>query len=241
MSYVGANYDMRANGREWRIMIVGMERSEGPDLFDRELRSRDHDRALAPDLKNKHMLGTKFALRLAYGREPGIDRFGDQLLFDNGSFAHIFECYALVNLRLCSAVKKNQKTGQLTKEALPAPKMYQQCARHLKATVDILQPNLVLLQTTNPVAIESLEASMIERSVLREGRNEAGHLLSKLTLATIGRTQTLVAVLNHPSHRSRSWWRINDPYSAGSVRPTIDAALDFAGITSGTSQQSAAE
>jgi hypothetical protein len=84
------------------------------------------------------MRGVTFALLLAFGLP--VDEDIEHIRFDDGSRAHLFDAYAMTNLLLCSAVDegtaKSRSTGIMRKS----------CSRHLRATIDILQPTLVISQ-----------------------------------------------------------------------------------------------
>ena len=87
-------------------------------------------------------------MRLVFG-QPYADRHGlpfidpreEQVNFTDGTSDHLFECFAMANLLLCSAVAK--AGGQASRGTAV---MRNNCARHLVATIDILQPTLVISQ-----------------------------------------------------------------------------------------------
>src|SRR5215208_5327402 len=84
------------------------------------------------------MKGVTFALRLAFGLP--VDADIEHIQFDDGSSARLFDVYAMTNLLLCSAVDegaaKSRSTGAMRRS----------CSRHLRATLEILQPTLVISQ-----------------------------------------------------------------------------------------------
>jgi hypothetical protein len=69
-----------------------------------------------------------------------VDADTEHIQFTDGSSAHLFDAYAMINLLLCSAVDhgtaKSRATGIMRKS----------CSRHLRATLEILQPTLVISQ-----------------------------------------------------------------------------------------------
>lgn len=57
-----------------------------------------------------------------------------------GERVHAFDCFALVNVLLCSAVRAGSTTGA------SSPAMRHSCLRHFEATLLVLDPTVVVLQ-----------------------------------------------------------------------------------------------
>jgi hypothetical protein len=94
------------------------------------------------------MHGVTLALRLALGLphadpdgRPLIEHETERVRFTDGTEAHLFECFAMANLLLCSAVPKPGSQKSLANAVMRA-----NYVRHLVATVRILQPTLVVSQ-----------------------------------------------------------------------------------------------
>lgn len=221
MSHVGKFYDTESSGIPWRVMVVGMEvgrPQEHITLLERRLQQRG---AIDVEFKTRrpHMKGTTSALRLAFGRDPGTDYAGEMLTFDNDpTRRHVMECYALANMRLCSAVVTGTTTSAGTQ------KMSQNCLRHLEATVRILEPTLVILQGVGigrTVMASLKSAELVDRS------------LPHLHYCELGGVTTLVADFPHPyqqgSNSHLNWGRsASTEYLDSVVSPTIRAARKFA-------------
>ena len=99
--------------------------------------------------RNAHMKGVTLALRLALGLpykdrngKPLVDHDSEWVTFTDGKGAHLFECFAMTNLLLCSAVLKDGSQKSLA--------THRSCARtvphHLVETIGILKPTLVISQ-----------------------------------------------------------------------------------------------
>lgn len=137
---VGPCYDMRVDGTPHRVVVLPMETGEPKQHRTVEQRTQDVLDAgmLSFRQRNQHMKGVTFALRLAFGLP--VDEDIEHIQFDDGSRGHLFDAYAMTNLLLCSAVDegtaKSRSTGIMKKS----------CSRHLRATIDILQPTLVISQ-----------------------------------------------------------------------------------------------
>ncbi len=137
---IGGCYDTHVNGNPYRIVVLPMETGEPKQHRTVDQRTQDvlDSGRVGFGQRNQHMRGVTFALRLAFGIP--VDADIEHLEFDDGSRAHLFDSYAMTNLLLCSAVDegtaKSRGTGVMRKS----------CSRHLRATLDILQPSLVISQ-----------------------------------------------------------------------------------------------
>jgi hypothetical protein len=211
LSHVGDHYDLTEDGRPLRILVIPMEtgrEDEGVTLEARGLQLAT-SAATAFRARNPHMRGTTQALRLAVGREVGEDRRGELLDLPGAPApVHLFDCYAMANIRLCSATVRGTSTSTGTGT------MSRNCLRHLTATVGILQPTLCIIQGRR---VASDLAPLIGR------REPITERLERVHLAGV---ETLLAAFTHPSARSAGhhWGRLNAPYLRTVVAPTIREA-----------------
>ncbi|MEH0970490.1 hypothetical protein V6U77_05055 [Micromonospora sp. CPCC 205546] len=212
LSHVGHHYDLVLDGVPARTLVIAMETGrarEGVTLKQRHAEVMQ-SAGLAFTARNPHMRGVTSALRLAVGREPGPDRAGELLHLDGvRSPVHLFDAYAMANMRLCSAVVSG------TTRSLGNATMSRNCAPHLAATIAILQPTLCIVQGVE--VRKSLTAIMSRR------REIAPHLVQ----ASIAGVDTLVAAFTHPSamRLTDHWGRLTSvPYLHGTVVPTIRTA-----------------
>ncbi|MCA4993516.1 hypothetical protein HWD35_02215 [Tsukamurella tyrosinosolvens] len=211
LSHVGKHYDLSDGYMSWRVLVIAME--TGREREHVTLEQRREEVAASADTtfqgRNPHMRGTASALRLAYGGEPGRDRAGELLRLENESRpVHIFDAYAMINVRLCSAVVRGTTTSRGTKT------MSQNCFPHLRKSVEILEPDFVIFQGKGA----RRDLGGLIRTIGAEGGLER---------ATIGNHQTLLATLNHPSaQRAIHNWGQTDrqEYLLSTVMPTIREA-----------------
>jgi len=140
-SSVSPHYDVAEDGRATRVLVVPMETGRERSRVSIEERTAEilqlRDRPWRQ--WNPHMRGVGLALRLAFGRGAAEDPEGLTLPTPAGP-VHVLEAYAMANLLLCSAVELATVNSRST------PVMRSNCARHLGATVDILEPSLVITQ-----------------------------------------------------------------------------------------------
>lgn len=140
-SSVSPHYDVTEDGRATRVLVVPME--TGRERSRVSIRERTAEILQLRDRPwrqwNPHMRGVGLALRLAFGRGAAEDPEGLTLPTAEGP-VHVLEAYAMANLLLCSAVQLDTVNSRST------PVMRSNCARHLGATVDILEPTLVITQ-----------------------------------------------------------------------------------------------
>lgn len=149
LSHVGKHYDLSRAGQPFRVVVVGQEVAgkgkrritmaeryagvhDGSGLARRFDGDPDHFR------RNPHMRGTTLALRTIFDI-PGTEHATEFLKFD-GENTHIFDCFGLVNRLLCAAHLEGTSTGRSTKT------MLNHCERHFRATMEILQPTIVVIQ-----------------------------------------------------------------------------------------------
>jgi hypothetical protein len=137
---IGGCYDTQVDGKPYRVVVLPMETGEAKQHRTVEQRTQDvlDSGRLTFRQRNQHMKGVTFALRLAFGLP--VDADTEHLQFDDGSRAHLFETYAMTNLLLCSAVDEGTANSRGTGI------MRKSCSRHLRATLEILQPSLVISQ-----------------------------------------------------------------------------------------------
>lgn len=221
MSHVGLHYDTGAAGKPWRVMAVGMEVGRAQENITLEERRLQQQDAINVPFRSRrpHMKGTTSALRLAFGRDPGDDRDGEMITFQNDPVPrHVMECYALVNMRLCSAVR----TG--TTSSVGTTRMSENCLTHLAATVRILEPTLIILQSN---AIRSVIASRFS------GFEQFDANLPNVEFGDFAGVPTIVASFPHPYQQganSHLEWgsSCSTPYLREVVTPSIRAAREFA-------------
>lgn len=212
LSHVGHHYDLLVNGRPARTLVIAMETGRaraGVTLKERHAEVMK-SASLTFGARNPHMRGVTNALRLAVGRDPGADREGEHLRLDGvRAPVHLFDAYAMANMRLCSAVV----TG--TSKSLGNPTMSRNCTPHMAATIQILEPTLCIVQGVE--VYKALTALMTRR------RQVAPHL----ERARISGVDTLVAAFTHPSamRLTDHWGRLTSaPYLYETVAPTIRTA-----------------
>ncbi|WP_157563388.1 hypothetical protein [Micromonospora chokoriensis] len=212
LSHVGHHYDLVLDGVPARTLVIAMEtgRARGGVTLKQRYAEVMQSAGLAFTARNPHMRGVTSALRLAAGREPGPDRAGELLNLDNvSSPVHLFDAYAMANMRLCSAMVSG------TTKSLGNPTMSRNCAPHMSATIEILQPTLCIVQGVE--VYKSLTTMMSDR------RQITPHLVR----ARIAGVETLVAAFNHPSamRLTDHWGRLTKvPYLFETVAPTLRAA-----------------
>jgi len=162
------------------------------------------------------MKGVTLALRLALGLpykdrhgQPLIDHQTERVTFTDGTDAHLFECFAMANLLLCSAVLKEG-----SQKSLATPVMRENCAEHLVETIGILKPTLVISQGWSLV------------DTLRDSFGDIHQInlnIPKCYLADcdLNGNRFVWVALYHPT---RNWSTINQPYFRETVVPAITAA-----------------
>jgi hypothetical protein len=223
--HVGRHYDLVRDGKPLRIVVVGQEYGHGPAFVTLTHRSdmivgtSGTESRFKADGKlkarNPHMRGCTSLLRLILGRGLGTDYDGE-FLDIAGERAHLFECFALVNFLLCSAVPASDRpeTDSLNgKPGRSTRTMQANCATHFRAALDILEPTIVVAQGYGV-------RKWIARAYgLPARRPQDG--VERLQQATL-------LSFSHPSAHGALNWGLNErmPYLVNVVAPTIELVCD---------------
>ena len=151
------------------------------------------------------------ALRLAVGRAPGPDRDGELLALDGDAPVHLFDAYAMTNIRLCSAFASGSTDSRGTAV------MSRNCLRHLSGTLRILEPTLCIVQ--------GVDVAAGIKPIVRSETALGPHLVR----AEFGGVETLLARFAHPSARPPLRWGglSGVPYLDDVVTPTIQQAREL--------------
>ncbi|MBX4170944.1 hypothetical protein HBA53_23795 (plasmid) [Rhodococcus pyridinivorans] len=223
LSHVGLHYDMFEDGSPLRVLVLGLEMGRPDRHVSLEARRLQQDEAIRMKFgtRHAHMLGTTSALRVAFGRPLGADRAGELLSLSNDPVPqHVMQCYALVNKRLCSAVRPVDSAKGRRFQAAGVPSMDRACLPHLAATVRILEPTLVILQSTTLRSLIKPHLAHVERIA---SQNE------QLEYAQFAGVPTTIASFSHPAaHAPKNWGSSHrNRYAIDVVEPTLMAAREF--------------
>ena len=147
LHHVGAHYDLEVNGAPLRIVIVGQEYGSpdiGVSIAERSVVIGEYTAQSEFRQRNPHMKGTTSILRLLMGREPGLDRDGEYL-FGADRPEHLFDGFALVDAVMCSAIWA-PSAGDGSARGQASGTMLANCGTHLRETLRILEPTVVVFQ-----------------------------------------------------------------------------------------------
>ena len=232
LHHVGAHYDLRANGRPFRIVVVGQEVGNGParvSIADRTQavaegtgRNRRFFSEGAIPARNPHMRGTTSLLRLLIGRDPDRDYESEWITISGRHRVHLFDAFALTNFLLCSAIAAGQAdTG--SKRGRSTRTMQQRCGEHFSATIRILEPTVVVNQG------RSVRHWM---TPLLDHERQVSPQLERVRIAG---HEFLMASFTHPSVPSAGNWGTDDrrPYLLEVVAPTVRQVHRELGLVSG--------
>ncbi|WP_147131581.1 hypothetical protein [Nocardia ninae] len=216
LSHIGPHYDIHVGEKPWRVMCLGMDVGRADPHIGLTRRREQQREAIDKPFtaRHAHMRGTTTALRLAFARDTGRDPAGECLQLQNSPTpVHVMWAYALVNVRLCT-VKQAHSVASLGTKA-----MAHNCFEHLAATMQILQPQLCIVQST-PLA-----------RLLAPRMDAYTPITEHLDLVQIGNATMLWAKFTHPAARTGdlNWGRSDStPYITRVVRPTLHAAREYA-------------
>ncbi|MDR0864679.1 MAG: uracil-DNA glycosylase family protein, partial [Candidatus Symbiothrix sp.] len=186
LHHLGHKYDLIINGIAIRIMIVGQEWGcEEKITLEENHESKMECGELYFSERNPHMKGTTSVLRLLFGKNLGSDHESEYLKFTDGGTCHIFDAFSLCNYLICSALKK--ETG---KAGYSTSVMKNNCQQHFKKALEILEPNVVIVQGKG---IWKWVADAFDN--IKVLKNSDGSLYQ----AEINGNTALVASFTHPS------------------------------------------
>lgn len=211
----GPCYDLTADGTPFRVVIIGQETGTrhahiGVDQRLQNMRRVAHELRYRADgvhsARTQHIKGVTSALRLLFGKGLG-EAYADEFVhFADGTRHHIFDCFALVNYLLCSAVSTTRsKRGESTAT------MRRNCNAHFRATLEILEPTVIIAQGKSfwPNVRRTFDrVEEIDANLYRVG---------------LGGCTALAASFTHPSAMHPHNWGSNTqmPYLLETVVPTI--------------------
>ena len=213
LPHVGAAYDLSFNGRPWRIAVCGQEAGGAKDdasIVARSPRMSKWGRDKSFAQRNPHMRGTTSALRLLFGQPLGGDPWDENIVVD-GEYRHLFDAFALINALSCSAT-----AGRTGKNGKSTTVMRRNCVEHLRATVQILQPTVLVVQGN--VAQKMLSEAFPDL----ERMGDEGGLIPSLG--------TALAMFAHTTARSDwrrgdrehlQWATLDSPYLLDEVAPLL--------------------
>lgn len=212
LSYVGDHYVAESAGRPLRIVVVSMQvgDDEAPVTMERR-REQVRARIREPfGLRNQHMAGVTTALRVLYGGVPGADPAGELLETPAGA-VHVLDAYAMANSVLCS-----RRPG-VGREGAPSSTMMTNCSRHLRATIEALQPTVIHSQGrgakwTTHQAVERLvdDLEPVDEHVGR---------------VRIGEVEAIWCSLRHPA---RNWAQLRRQYLRDVAVPALELTRHLA-------------
>jgi hypothetical protein len=205
---VGPCYDMHLNGSPCRVVVLPMETGEPKQHRTVDQRTNDvlDSGILSFNQRNPHMKGVTFALRLAFGFP--VDEDIERIQFDDRSSAHLFEAYAMTNLLLCSAVDEGTMKSRSTGV------MRQSCSRHMRATIGILQPTLVISQGAGL------------KKTLWSTLGATRTITDEVTVCELGGNRFIWVSLRHPSRGN--WHSLKCAYLHEVAIPAITRGRELA-------------
>jgi len=229
--HVGNHYDLSIDGRPVRIVVTGQEYGHPPARVSLSTRhqmiaaqfglQRHFFRDGNYGSRNPHMRGTTSLLRLLLGKGLGSD-FADEFVTISADRVHLFECFALVNFLLCSAVAGEQTdwVGGVTHSGARGRSnrtMQRNCAAHYRRAIEILEPTVIVAQGKG---VRRWMDRVIDRS-------ESVHPTLPIERVMVGAVKCHLLTFSHPAAPTRENWGMNErqPYLIGTVGLTVERFL----------------
>ena len=181
LSYVGDGYAVKMDGIPTRILVIPMQVGENAVFGMDERREQVRRRIAAP--RNPHMHGVTKLLQVLMGLDPdgGVEKIDDD--------KHVLEAYAMVNSVLCS----NLPTSGRSRRGHPTRIMLRNCKSHLRQTIVLLEPTIIVTQGKAP---GKALAMIAERNVYPSNRGAPSDMV---TPVTVGGVRAIWCSLYHPA------------------------------------------
>jgi hypothetical protein len=213
LSYVGGNYAMQRNGQPWRIVVVSMQTgvAESPITMARRREQFASRVAEQFSQRNAHIKGVTSALRVLWGRDAGLDHDGELLETPSGS-VNLLNAHALVNSTLCSSIKVPK-----SREGQGSDQMHRNCATHLRAVLERLEPTIVHSQGRRA----DPKHATPHRSMLA-ALDSVEWIDDHVAIARLGEQRFVWVSLGHPSAKGKyAWQHPNSPHFVDVVGPAL--------------------
>jgi len=214
LHHVGQFYDLKRDGKPFRIIVSGMEYGKG-DIYPRPLEYRTCDVESSclnsPFYRpsNPHMKGTMYLLQFLFGREEPDDSTV-KVKIDEAEIC-IFKAFSLANFLLCSSSNGAPFTSAMVKN----------CEQHYQKTLEKLQPSIVVLQGVRSRGFWWNRYKM-----------DMDWKTAKIQKVKIERceNETLVLPLCHPTQRGKHhgyrWGAVDATAVKCYVKPAVEMLLE---------------
>jgi len=251
LHHVGQFYDLKRNDKPFRIVISGAEYGDESENVSIECRTcgiHSCGKCIPPypnGKLNAHMRGTLFLLQLLFGKDPMNPSAGEKAVSVdiNGDCVNIFKAFSMANFLLCSA--RNDSGKQEIQRGAYTPIMQEMCKEHYKKAMEILKPQIIILQGTRsydfwhdkPYSKElnwdpAKESQSDSYDFWREHRGKDLNFkplkIEKVKLANCEK-ETLILPLCHPSQlpfwSPRNWGSAGRWAIRGYIKPAVENLL----------------
>ena len=208
LHHVGCLYDLKRDDRPFRVMVSGAEYAKAKELISVKKRTE-----IITELNpgNPHMRGTLCLLQMLFGQESQNGKLETATI--NGESRRILAAFSLANFLLCRAAEKNP-TGKEGPTGDPTEPMLKNCSNHFQRTIEILQPQMIILQ--------GVRARDFFWEHYKIDLNYANPKIE--TIEVFGKP-ILVLPLHHPSYRKKAWGGAGYSTIQTYVKPAVDKLL----------------
>lgn len=236
LHHIGRHYDLFRNEKPFRWVVVGQEYGHGPShvhlssrykmIYEESGFNSRFKKTGSFQARNKHMRGCTSLLRLAFGLRLGDDFEGEFISIESQK-VHIFDCFALVNILLCSAVSTDASSSDEPPKRLEGMRgrstrvMRSNCSGHFRTAIKVLQPNIIAVQG------RGIRRWMGELDLFDEPPTELFELVERVTIQ--GHSATLLSFCHPSAPRGCLDWGSNErtSYLTRTVAPTVQQMIQM--------------
>lgn len=208
LHHVGPLYDLKRNGKPFRVMVSGAEYSYGTGPHSLKKRTCEINKC-NPD--NPHMRGTLCLLQILFEEVPENGVLETTI---NKKSEKIFHAFSMSNFLLCSGIYSNSPSGAYT------DRMTENCKDHYQRTLEILKPQIVIIQ-----GVRSRDCGFWARYGKQDMVWNPDQLkIERIKIAGCNK-DTLILPLYHPSYRRKFWGGANSKAIENHIKPAVDNLL----------------
>jgi len=251
LHHVGKYYDLERNGKPFRVVISGAEYGETSENVSIECRTsgiHSCGNCIPPYPEGKlnaHMRGTLFLLQLLFGKNPANPSEGEEAVSVNVSenSVNIFKAFSMANFLLCSARSASKK--QEIQRGAYTSVMQEMCKKHYKSALEILKPQIIILQGTrsygfwndepygkglswDPAKVQEANTNDFWREHKTKDMSLNSPKIERVKLANCEK-ETLILPLCHPSQwpfwSPRNWGWAGSWATRRYIKPAVENLL----------------
>ena len=203
MSHLGEHYDLTVDGQDFRIVFVGQEYGSRHRCVTLEERTAMVDPKRGFKGRNPHMKGTTSLLRLMLGRAAGVaigrESYCASLILCPRAISSVASPWSI---SYCARLSRRRESTTDRARALRAKPCTEIGTEHFRATLEILEPTVIVAQGQS---VRSWIECPLGLGLRRKPPGRYDGPVTPETTRIAGRP-VQVLTFYHPSAPYTGWW-----------------------------------